>query len=477
MDTRIVQRSARGRAIARVLDLDSGDYIDTDRTLDDEVGAVHQLRYQLEAGQRRLACPVCLQPLVIRGVQGGQQYHFQHQHDSAACPLKTARTEQHDQLALMLYLARKESAAHRAAKHQIAALLATSPGIAAVAQEQTLFANGADKPAGAATQWCRPDIIATLDDGSKLAVEIQLSPLFISELAARQELIRGEGYRLLWVFLSLSDDERERFAQRDIIFSNHRQAFVFSEAARRRSAQESRLSLDTLVHMPVATDNSTVGFEWQSAVIGIDELRWAEDGAALAIDVEARLTELNTQLAERRREREAALQRQAALIMEEVGHERAVAHILSLRDIAPEDRQIMRQHAEALREQAEAEQKEDERLLKAYLGGLVAGADTTRKTADELGNRPWATPLFRDALSGDESVLPRLLRELQLRHCAKRAGAGPQTLSFHQDKIHSLFEQLPAAQQAALRQAKEPAPATQDARALRRLLLMTSASR
>lgn len=470
MDTRLVQRSARGRSIARVLDLDTGDYIDSDKTLEDEVGAVHQLRYQLEAGQRRLSCPVCLQPLVIRGVQGGQQYHFQHRHDSATCPLKTARPEQHDQLALMLYQARKESAAHRAAKQQIAALLATSPGIVAVTQEQTLFANNADKPADAATLWCRPDITATLDDGNKLAVEIQLSPLFISQLATRQELIRGEGYRLLWVFLSLNNDERERFAQRDIIFSNHRQAFVFSEAARCRSEQENRLSLDTLVHMPVATDSDSVEFEWQAAVIGIDELQWAEDGAALAVDVEARLTELNTQLAERRREREATLQRQAALIMEEVGHERAVAHILSLRDMAPEDRQLMREHAEALREQAEIEQKEDERLLKAYLSSLMADNDTSEKVANELVKRPWATPLFRDALSGNEPVLPRLLRELQLRLCAKRAGAGHQTLRYHQNKIHTLFEQLPVAQQAALRQAKEPTPATQDARAFRRLL-------
>mgnify|MGYP001159332743 CR=1 FL=1 len=261
---------------------------------------LHQLRLSAEeskiGGRARFRCPLCLQPLGLRGGQGSVRLdaqdrssnvalHFTHPRDPEHhCPYKTNGDFTPEQYEAMKYNGLKETRAHRMVKARLWDGLRREPLIdpGSLRVERRYRGKLPD------TDWRRPDVQVCWR-GMDLVFEAQLATTFVTVIAQRRAFYRRNDAHLIWVFAT-PPGRGLRFTTKDVVFNNNCNLFVVSERTAALSIERGGLVLEAW--WPVAEDRLDGGdqFRWNSAMVTLDELSFDESaGTVYYADHEAEL--------------------------------------------------------------------------------------------------------------------------------------------------------------------------------------------
>lgn len=256
--------------IETLFDLRTGESLAAHPLLNQEEGRFFELRRQLgEANQKGdpfLVCSECHQPVEVRGQFGGEiSRHFKHQYKSDDCPIKTDCSLTKEEIERRKFNGAKESAPHFRIKHHVADMLRMDPKASEVEVEEVIHGRGPSK------EWRKPDIQLTYD-GIPVVLEIQLSTTFITTIIQRELFYREQGIHILWIFNKF-DPLEARFTEKDIFYSNKRNAFVVDDETIFKSERESKLSMSCFYPVP-AGKNGDVIDEWVNKIVGFEELEF-----------------------------------------------------------------------------------------------------------------------------------------------------------------------------------------------------------
>jgi hypothetical protein len=193
---------------------------------------------------RCLMCsgPVFIQARAFRGLRLPYFAHFKG--GDATCPWHTGGTLHPDDARALQYGGAQESAAHRMLCEQIAELAATDDRC--VSAEVSKYLPPTDNERGR-----YPDVLIVRRDAPKIAVEIQLSNTFQTEVSARCLHYEREGVGLLWVLYGLdlqADDLPQSF--RDVVLRHRGNAFLLDDEAVAESLARRTLVLKCYLRGP-----------------------------------------------------------------------------------------------------------------------------------------------------------------------------------------------------------------------------------
>jgi len=261
---------------------------------------LHQLRLAAEeakiGGHPRFRCPLCLQPLGLRGGPGGGEtaagdrgrtvsLHFAHPRDPEhRCPYKTDGDFTPEQYQAMKYNGLKETRAHRLVKARLWAGLRREPMVV----PESLKVERRYRGKLPDTTWRQPDVQACWR-GMDLVFEAQLATTFVTVIAQRRTFYRRNGAQLIWVFASPPGADL-RFTTKDVVFNNNCNLFVVSAQTAALSVQRGCLMLEAW--WPVAEDRLDGGdrFRWNSDMVTLDQLTFDEsNGTVYYADHDAEL--------------------------------------------------------------------------------------------------------------------------------------------------------------------------------------------
>lgn len=174
---------------------------------------------------RCLMCsgPVFIQARAFRGLRLPYFAHFKG--GDLTCPWHTGETLHPDDARALQYGGAQEFAAHRMLCEQIAELAADDDRC--VSAEVSKYLPPTDNARGR-----YPDVLIVRRDAAKIAVEIQLSNTFQTEVSARCLHYEREGVGLLWVLYGLdlqADDLPQSF--RDVVLRHRGNAFLLDDEA------------------------------------------------------------------------------------------------------------------------------------------------------------------------------------------------------------------------------------------------------
>ncbi|MGZ9812346.1 competence protein CoiA family protein [Pseudoroseicyclus sp. H15] len=190
------------RLLTSVLDLrsDPPNEVETAALLDaltaEEVALLRrEITTARAEGKELFRCPACGSGLVLStlplgpGLTGGGRTFFKHAGAAIACPLRGDETRHPDDVDAIRFDDKQEGARHETLKLTLAGLLATDPAFSEVAIETPIVLEGG---------WRRPDVQAVLD-GTRVVFEVQLAPIQLPRIIARERAYAQAGIRLVWV--------------------------------------------------------------------------------------------------------------------------------------------------------------------------------------------------------------------------------------------------------------------------------------
>lgn len=267
------------RTIESVLDLRTGKEIQASDFFSKPIDEIFKLRYEFESGIRekkpRVVCFFCKQSIKIRGrVDSKRILHFAHLKDSDDCPQKTDNTFTKEEILRIKYNGVKESDLHIDLKTFIAKSLAANQnaakGIEFVAIEHVYKHQAIPKV------WKKPDV-SSVFQGKPVVFELQLSTTFLSVINSRQEFYKENQTFILWVFSTFeTNEDRRKFTQSDVFFSNNRNAFELDDLAKEKSIHEDDLVLKCNYQKPVLK-NDEIQYEWEYAYIRLGDLTFDQN--------------------------------------------------------------------------------------------------------------------------------------------------------------------------------------------------------
>lgn len=263
------------RTITEVLNLKTGQFIQSEAFFSQPEDEVFQERYRLEESikknERYLVCPYCQQSVKIRGkLQGLRTLHFAHLRDSDDCPIKTSQHYTEEEVLKMKYNGLKESDAHLHMKHLLAKSLRADPAFSDVMIEEIFRDKGGLK------EWKKPDISAKVH-GTDIVFEIQLSTTFLSVLVERDIFYKKNHTYIGWIFNDFTANiDEQRFTEKDILYSNNCNAFIVNNQTCQHSEEEQKFYLVCHYLEPVIQDRHIVN-EWRVAEVCFHDLTFQED--------------------------------------------------------------------------------------------------------------------------------------------------------------------------------------------------------
>jgi competence CoiA-like predicted nuclease len=265
------------RTIESVLNLETGEEVlasDFFKNRNDEDAIIHRVRMNQERAIQGkeatniLVCYFCKQIIKIKGKPEGEGKtvkYFSHYVDSPDCHIKTNGRYSKDEVQRIKYNGAKESILHITLKEFIANALEQSKGVSDVKIEKVFRELAISK------EWKKPDVQCSYLD-KKLVFEIQLSTTFLSVIVQREEFYKDHKTFILWIFRNFDlREDLQRFTQKDIIYSNNRNAFVLTDNAKEQSLKKKELIL--LCHFQVPKlANDCIIFSWESKYVSLSEL-------------------------------------------------------------------------------------------------------------------------------------------------------------------------------------------------------------
>jgi hypothetical protein len=263
------------RTIESILDLKTGKEIVSsvffDRTDDKIFKSRHDFEKCINQNKKRYVCYECRQYIKIRGGKSDKiRWHFAHLRDSDDCSIKTNTKYSKKEINSMKYNGARESELHFNLKHLIATyLLENQKNTGKVSKVEI------EKVTKNENTWKRPDISFIFKNFS-LVIELQLSTTFLSVIVDRQLFHRGNNTFVLWVFNHFSTNDRRKFTQSDVFYSNNQNAFVFDKDAQKLSESNQKLMLCCYYREPLR-DGHEICHEWRHKYVNLDDLTFNPD--------------------------------------------------------------------------------------------------------------------------------------------------------------------------------------------------------
>ena len=219
-------------------------------------------------------CLYCKQIVSIKGSKNGKLF-FAHWYKSGDCLYKTDSKLTKKEIEIIRYNGQKEGILHITLKNLIAQYLTeaamTGQDIKDVLVEKTVMGVAVPK------KWRRPDVQCVYDY-KKIVLELQISSTWISVIAEREAFYKTEGVFVLWVFNEFFTDScHQKFTQKDIIYPNNRNAFVFDNDAIGLSKKHGELILNCYYQVPYITEQFLVEERWVNKFVTLSELTFDAD--------------------------------------------------------------------------------------------------------------------------------------------------------------------------------------------------------
>lgn len=215
-------------------------------------------------------CYACGQNIKING--GGKTkkiLHFAHQKDSDFCKLKTDNKLSKREINRVKYNGAKESKLHIDTKNLIYQFLSVNKDFSNIHQEKV------KKDNKDYLSWRKPDVSAKYKN-TDIVFEIQLSTTFLSVIIEREHFYKENQTFILWIFKKFDTDyKKQRFTDKDIFYTNNRNAFVLDEKAIKLSHNKKNLFLNCFYLKPINKRNE-LKYEWNNKYVSIQELIFDE---------------------------------------------------------------------------------------------------------------------------------------------------------------------------------------------------------
>ncbi|MBC8883724.1 hypothetical protein H9X57_11240 [Flavobacterium piscinae] len=277
----MINESQNIRTIDSVLNLDTGKiiYANTFLELDDHIVFPFREKCQDAYKKKRepfLVCEVCGQMVQISGGKGinGKIKYFKHLKDSKDCPIKTDTKLSREDILRGKFNGQQEGALHIETKELIYNFLCLNKetkGEVSFAKKEMVIKSERDY-----LRWKKPDVTSIFND-KKLAFEIQLATTFLDVICERQHFYKENQSFIFWIFKKFEiEADKQRFTQKDIFYSNNRNAFVLDDEAIRLSSLNNDLFLLCQYQQPIEKEEKIV-YEWQSKYVCISELLFDEE--------------------------------------------------------------------------------------------------------------------------------------------------------------------------------------------------------
>ena len=268
------------RTIKEVMNLDSRELIYADDFFLQDENIIWKYRELCqEAIKKRrdpfLVCSTCGQLVQISGGRGERKKvtYFKHLKDSKDCPIKTDSNSSKEDILRGKYNGQKEGKEHIETKRLIASFLelnkSTKGEISRYDLEKVIKGNRDF------LEWRKPDITSLFKDKT-LVFEIQLSTTFLDVICERQHFYKEKQMFILWVFRKFEiEEDKQRFTQKDVFYSNNRNAFILNDEAIRLSEENKDLYLLCQYQEPIARGERLI-YEWREKYVCLSELIFDE---------------------------------------------------------------------------------------------------------------------------------------------------------------------------------------------------------
>jgi hypothetical protein len=182
--------------------------------------------------------------------------HFEGQGDT--CAWHTGRTLTEDEQRKLQYGGEQESELHKQLCKDLHGFVSADSRCTESTCNQKFSAQDGER-------WKRPDVSATIEGFGKVAIELQLSKTFQTEISDRQLFYNGEKTGLLWVFYGELFEWNDIAATfKDVIHRQRGNAFVLDLDARTESEKQKTLVLKCYLR-------NDVSFETER-LVRLDEL-------------------------------------------------------------------------------------------------------------------------------------------------------------------------------------------------------------
>lgn len=264
------------RTIETVLNLDTGQiiYANTFLELGEHIVFPYREKCQDAYKKKRepfLVCDSCGQMVQISGGKGanGKITYFKHLKDSNDCPIKTDTKLSREDILRGKFNGQQEGALHIETKNLIYDFLCLNKNT----KGEISFAKleMVNKSERNYLQWKKPDITSIFKE-KKLVFEIQLATTFLDVICERQHFYKENKTFIIWVFKNFEiEADKQRFTQKDIFYSNNRNAFILDAEAINLSNINDDLFLLCQYQKPTAAEEN-IEYGWESKYISLSEL-------------------------------------------------------------------------------------------------------------------------------------------------------------------------------------------------------------
>jgi competence CoiA-like predicted nuclease len=267
------------RTINEVLDIETGECINSNDFFKKDIAELTSLRSELDKAIRGIreplfTCYYCKQKIRIRGgnTRGTNRrediFHFAHLNDSDDCHIKTNNVYTKDEVDRIKYNGAKESILHQKIKGNIAEFLNRNIEVkkeVSKIEVEKIIRNQVSK------SWKKPDINAYFLD-KRMAIELQLSTTWLSVITQRQEFYKNEGIYIFWVFHNFDENDYQRkLTINDVVYTNNQNAYVFDEETYDLSKKENDLILKCYFKTYFRNEME-LGEYWENEFIKLSDL-------------------------------------------------------------------------------------------------------------------------------------------------------------------------------------------------------------
>lgn len=276
----MINESENIRTIETVLNLDTGKIINANTFLELDDHIVFPFREKCQDAYKKkrdpfLVCEVCGQMVQISGGKGinGKIKYFKHLKDSKDCPIKTDTKLSREDILRGKFNGQQEGALHIETKQLIYNFLCLNKdnkGEVSFAQPEMVNKSERDY-----LKWKKPDVTSIFKD-KKLVFEIQLATTFLDVICERQHFYKENQSFIIWVFKNFEiEADKQRFTQKDIFYSNNRNAFLLDDEAIRLSNLHNDLFLLCQYQNPIEKDEKII-YEWESKYVNLSDMIFDE---------------------------------------------------------------------------------------------------------------------------------------------------------------------------------------------------------
>ena len=233
------------RTVKNILDLKTGEYINSDDLLSADFVERFKLRNDLERriqkNESSFVCAICKQKLKLKGGKQTDLY-FAHLKDSEDCPIKTDSKFTLEELNCIIYHGLKESDRHIALKNRLFQILLLDKRFSNQKLETVI------KDFQLQKQWKKPDAQA-LYNNQNIVFELQISNTFLSVIVSREIFYERNEIPLIWVFDTFSP-QYLKFYECDIFTHHNCNVLVLDDEAYEYSIKSKKLSFKVYYLIP-----------------------------------------------------------------------------------------------------------------------------------------------------------------------------------------------------------------------------------